>query len=89
MWLQLFFDILDGGNIIGNLWNVIKIDLGIEGNLEDSISSNLLARNTSRIQIRKMRTQREFWLNSHFDEYEIRDVMLELGFDVNIFPKNT
>jgi hypothetical protein len=29
------------------------------------------------------------WLNAHIDGYEIRDVMLDLGPDINIFPKNT
>jgi hypothetical protein len=28
-------------------------------------------------------------LNVHIDDYEIKDFMLDLGFDVNIFPKKT
>jgi hypothetical protein len=89
MWLQLFSDILDDEKLTGKLWNTIKRALGTEGNLEESIVANLPTRNASRIQRRKRRTGREFWLNAHLDEYEIRDVMLDLGSDVNIFPKKT
>jgi hypothetical protein len=60
-----------------------------EGNLEEFIVGNLPERKVSRVQRRKRRSGRKFILNAHIDDYEIRDVMLELGSDVNIFPNKT
>jgi hypothetical protein len=65
------------------------VSLGVEGNLEEFIFANLLEWKASRIQKRKRRNGREFRVNSHIDDYEIRHVMLYLGSDVNIFPKKT
>jgi hypothetical protein len=65
------------------------VALRVEGNQEDSITAKLLEMNISRIQRIKRRSRREFILSTHIDDYEIRDVMLDLGFDINIFPKKT
>jgi hypothetical protein len=89
LWLQLFSDILDDEQLTGKLWNTIKLALGAEGNPEEFITANLPEKNASRIQRRKRRSGKEFRLNAHIDDYEIRDVMLDLGSDVNIFPKKT
>jgi hypothetical protein len=83
------FDILDDEQLTKKLWNMLKGTLETEGSPEELIVANLLERNTSRIQRRKQRSGREFRLNSHIDNYEISDVMLDLGSDVNILPKKT
>jgi hypothetical protein len=46
-------------------------------------------KNTQRVQRRKIWAGKEFRLSSQLDEFEIKDVMLYIGFDVNILPKNT
>jgi hypothetical protein len=89
LWFQLFSDILDDEKLTEKLWNTIKVALGAEGNPEEFIVANLPERKASRVQRRKRRTGREFRLNAHIDDYEIKDVMLDLGSDVNIFPKKT
>jgi hypothetical protein len=38
---------------------------------------------------RKVRTGKEFRLVAQLEEFEIKDVMLDLGSDVNILPKKT
>jgi hypothetical protein len=38
---------------------------------------------------RKIRTRKEFKLVARIEELEIKDVMLDLGYDVNILPKKT
>jgi hypothetical protein len=63
--------------------------LGAEENPEEFIVSNLPERNASRVQRRKRRIGREFRLNDHIDDYEIKYVMLYLGYNVNIFPNKT
>lgn len=68
---------------------MLKGTLEIEESPKEMIIDNILERNTSRIQIRKRRSRREFRLNTHIDNYEIINVMLDLGSDVNILPKKT
>jgi hypothetical protein len=80
---------LDDEQVTGKLQNKIKVVLRVEGNQEEPITANLLEMNTSKVQRRKRRSRREFILSTHIDDYEIRDVMLDLGFDINIFPKKT
>jgi hypothetical protein len=80
---------LENEHLTQKLWTIIKRPLGTEGNLEESNISNLPQWNESRIKRKKRRTRREFWLNAHLDEYEIRVFMLDLGSDVNILTKKT
>jgi hypothetical protein len=41
------------------------------------------------VQRRKVRTGKEFRLVAQLDEFEIKDIMLDIGYDVNILPKKT
>jgi hypothetical protein len=41
------------------------------------------------VQRRKIQSGKEFRLEAQLDEFDIKDVMLDLGYDVNIFPKQT
>jgi hypothetical protein len=41
------------------------------------------------VKRRKIQTQKEFRLATKLDEFDIKDVMLDLGSDVNILPKKT
>jgi len=72
-----------------NLWNKIKVALGDEGNPEEVIYVNLAKRKESRVHRRKRMIGREFRLNADIDDFEIRDVMLDLGSDINILPNTT
>lgn len=89
LWVRLFSVILDDEKLTKELQNMLKGTLEIEESPKEMIIDNILERNTSRIQIRKRRSRREFRLNTHIDNYEIINVMLDLGSDVNILPKKT
>jgi hypothetical protein len=60
-----------------------------EGNPEDFIVANIPEKNEGRIQRRKHIFGKEFKLNTHTDDYEIRDVMSDFGFDVNKLSNKT
>ena len=53
------------------------------------IMTNLLEKNTQRVKRRKIQIGKDFTLVAQLDEFEIKDVMLDLGSDVNILPKIT
>ena len=38
---------------------------------------------------KKRRTSREFILNSNIGDFNMGDIILDLGSEVNVFPKNT
>jgi hypothetical protein len=41
-------------------------------------------------QVRKKRiTSREFMLNANIGDFNMGDIILDLGFEVNVFPKKT
>jgi len=85
----LFFDILGDDKLTEKLCNTLYLILGNEGTPEAIVRTNLPEKNTQRIQRRKVRTGKEFRLESQLDNFEIKDVMLDLGSKVNILPKNT
>jgi hypothetical protein len=69
--------------------NALYLVLGTKESLETRIRTNIPKKNTHRVQRRKVQTGKEFRLVSQLDEFEIKDVMLDLGSDVNILPKKT
>jgi hypothetical protein len=71
------------------LRNALYLVLWNEESTETRIRTNIPKKNTQRVQIRKVRTRKEFRLVSLLDEFDIKDVMLDLGSDVNILPKKT
>jgi hypothetical protein len=89
LWFHLIYDILDDEQLTKELQNKIKGILDIEMNPEELIVSHILERHTSRIQRRKKRYGWEFKLNTHITRYKIRDVMLYLGYEVNLLLKKT
>jgi hypothetical protein len=89
LWFQLFSDILGNDQLTEKLHNALYLVLGMEESPEARIMTNLPEKNTQRVQRRKIRTGKEFRLATQLDEFEIKDVMLDLGSDVNIFPKKT
>jgi hypothetical protein len=89
LWIQLFSDILDDEQLTEKFHNTMKVALGAEGNPKEFVVINLPERKTSRFQRRNRRNDREFKSNSEIDDFEMKEVMLELGFVVNIFPKKT
>jgi hypothetical protein len=89
LWFQLFYDILGNDQLTEKLRNALYLVLGTEESPEMRIRTNLPEKNTQRVQRRKVRTRKEFRLEAQLHEFEINDVMLDLGSDVNILPKNT
>jgi len=71
------------------LCNNLYLIFGNEGTPEAIVSTNLPEKNTKRIQRRKVQTGKQFRLESQLDDFEIKDVMLDLGSDVDILPKKT
>ena len=53
------------------------------------MTTNLSEGHSHRVKKRERRTGREFRLNALVEGHEIKDVMLDLGSDVNIFPKKS
>jgi hypothetical protein len=89
LWFQLFSDILGNDQLTEKLCNALYLVLGNEEPTEAGIRTNLPEKSTQRVQRRKVRTGKEFRLVAQLDEFEIKDVMLDLGSDVNILPKKT
>jgi hypothetical protein len=58
LWLQLLFDILGDDQLMENLCNTLYLILGNEGTPKAIIMTNLLEKNTERIQRRKVRTKK-------------------------------
>jgi hypothetical protein len=89
LWFQLFSDILGNDQLTEKLHNALYLVLGMEESPGARIMTNLPEKNTQRVQRRKIQTGKEFRLAAQLDEFEIKDVMLDLGSDVNILPKKT
>jgi hypothetical protein len=89
LWFQLFFDILRIDQLIEKLCNVLYLVLWNEESMELRIRTNILEKSTQRVQRRKVQTGKEFRLVVQLDEFDIKDVMLDIGSNVNILPKNT
>jgi hypothetical protein len=53
------------------------------------IVANLPEIHIGRIQRRKQRYGIQFRLNSHIDDYNISNVMLDFGFGIKILPRKT
>lgn len=49
----------------------------------------MLLMQSNRVKRRKIRTGKEFRLYAQIDGYEIKDVMLDLGFYFNILPNQS
>jgi hypothetical protein len=89
LWFQLFSDILGNDQLTKKLCNALYLVLGNEESTEMRIRTNLPKNNTQRVHRRKVRTVKDFRLVAQLDEFDIKDVMLYLGSDVNILPKKT
>ena len=61
--------------------NIVEIcSIDIEGKLEERIVNHLH---------RRRRTNREFRLNANIRYFNMGDIILDLGFEVNLLPKKT
>jgi hypothetical protein len=89
LWFKLFSDILGNEKLTKKFCNSLDLVLGIEESPETRIRTNLPQKNTERLQRRKIGTGKEFRLASQLYEFEIKDVMLDIGYDVNILHKKT
>jgi hypothetical protein len=87
LWFKLFYDIIGNDQLKEKLCNALYLVLENEESPEKRIRTNLPKKNTQRVHLRKVRTRKEFILVAQLDEFEINDVMLDLGSDVNILSK--
>jgi len=86
---NLVSDNLDDEQLTKKFQNSLRGIVDAEGIPEEPIVSNLLERHIGRVQRRKYIFGREFILNAHIDDYNISNVMIDLGSDINILPKKT
>jgi hypothetical protein len=89
IWFQFFFYILEDTQLIGKLRNTLKMVTRVGGESEGCITTNLPERHSHRVKKRERRTLMEFRLDAPVEGYEIKDVMLDLGSDVNILLKKS
>ncbi|WP_160144215.1 retropepsin-like aspartic protease, partial [Parafrankia sp. Ea1.12] len=76
--------------LTSRLRNTIQSVVGGKYNSEDYIAANLPERQSNRVKRRRRRrTGKEFRLDAQIDGYDIKDVMLDLGSDVNIMPNKS
>lgn len=88
--LHIFSDILEDEQLTSRLRNTIQSVVGGKYNSEDYIAANLPERQSNRVKRRRRRrTGKEFRLDAQIDGYDIKDVMLDLGSDVNIMPNKS
>jgi len=89
LWLHLFIDILEDDWLTKKLWNSLKTLTQIAGNEEEPLITNLLDINLKRVRRRRRMTGKEFRLDAQLDGYEVQEVMLDLGSDINILQKKS
>jgi hypothetical protein len=89
LWFQLFYDIPRNDQLTEKVCNVLYLVLGNEEPTEAGIRTNIPEKSTQRVKRRKVQTGRYFRLVAQLDEFDIKDVLLDLGYDVNIMPKKT
>nr|KUM49432.1 hypothetical protein ABT39_MTgene3981 [Picea glauca] len=87
-WYRLFFNIQVDEYLTRKLHNSLQHMVVEEDELE-SISTNLPERHSHRVRRKRKRTGKEFRLDVQVAGYDIKDVMLDLGSDVNILPNNS
>ena len=79
--LQSCIKILSEPSFVKILQNILeKCSNETEQNLEPNIVNHLHTRR---------RTSREFRLNANIGDFNMRDIILDLGSEVNVLPKNT
>jgi hypothetical protein len=79
--LQSFVKLLNDLSSVRILQNMLEIcSIEAKGNLEQKIVNHLHTRR---------RTSREFRLNANIGDFNMGDIILDLGFEVNVLPKNT
>jgi hypothetical protein len=79
--LQSFVKLLNDPSFVKALQNMVEIcNTYVEGNLEQKIVNHLHTRR---------RTSREFILNADIGDFNMGDIILDLGSEVNVLPKKT
>jgi hypothetical protein len=79
--MQSYFKLLNDPSSIKDLQNMLEIcNTKEEGKLEQKTVNHLHTRR---------RTSREFRLNANIGDFNMGDIILDLGSEVNILPKNT
>jgi hypothetical protein len=78
-------------NILVSCANILndKSFLQVLQNLLEKCNSGEKGVNTLNQVRKKRRTSREFRLNENFGDFNMRDIILDLGSKVNVFPKKT
>ena len=79
--LQSYVKLLNDPSFIKVLQNMLeKCNIEVEGKLEQKIVNHLHTRR---------RTSKEFRLNANIGDFNMGDVILDLGYEVNVLPKKT
>jgi hypothetical protein len=79
--LQSCVKLLNDQSSVEVLHNMLeRCNTNVEGNLEKKTVNHLHTRR---------RTSREFKMNSNIGDFNMGDIILDLGFEVNVLPKKT
>jgi hypothetical protein len=79
--LQSSVKLLNDPSSVKLLQNMLEIcSVETKGNLEQKIVNHLHTRR---------RTSREFRMNANIGDFNMGDIILDLGFEVNVLPKKT
>lgn len=82
-WIQLFLEILKENNFTEKLQNTLRLITDSEGHLGNDVITNLLDRQTNKIKRTRSMIGQEFGLSTQINHFEVMNVMLDLGSDVN------
>lgn len=63
-----------------------KSPVGAESLLGDTTTHPLIVKGVNQVS-RKPRISHEFWINAQIGDYDIEDIVIDLGSDVNVMPR--
>lgn len=87
-WFKIFVQIMND-ELVAQLQKRLKAIVKDDVFSEESISVILLDWHSKQVQWNKKRTRMEFCVDAHISSFQNKDSMLDLGSDVNIFPRKT
>lgn len=88
-WFKLFLHIMNVEKLTSQLRKILKTIIKDDVFSEEMIYENLPERNSRWVQWNKKRIRREFRVYVQIAGFQIKKSMLDLGLNVNIFPKKT
>ena len=87
-WFLLLFNILEDNHLTKKLCNTLKSITNSENHLDQDVITNIPKMWTNKIWKRRRKIAgQEFRLHIEIDNFEVKNVILDLGSIVNVLPK--